>query len=57
MEEVAMVKKRVALLIVVAMVSLMLCSCSNNSRNDDDFWMRQGTWDSFADWNRKQMLS
>lgn len=46
-------------LILVILICWLISSVSScgpkSSRYDDDrFWSRQETWDSFAEWNAKQ---
>lgn len=48
--------QRLILIILVLVLALSVGSCkSKYSGHDDDyFWSRQETWDSFAEWNAKQ---
>lgn len=49
--------QRLVLIILALVLVLSIGSCkSKYSGYDDDdyFWSRQETWDSFAEWNAKQ---
>lgn len=48
---------------IIMIIFLSQCGSSGSGKSqlqkdiDSGMWDRQETWDSFADWNRRQMLS